>query len=151
MTKRVDHEGSVYSKFGQLIRDVGYSKPVNIEIATVVEAPPNLRLKLDADGLELEKDDLVVAEHLTRHDRIISINYEYPKTWNIVSDIGDMQKDAGSSRNNISHADSVPYEKFLMQNAKLTFEDVLKPGDRVIVACLDEDMIYVVLDRAVWY
>ncbi|MGN7387718.1 DUF2577 domain-containing protein [Sporosarcina sp. SAFN-015] len=150
MTEKIGREGNVYSKLVQTIRDVGYSKPVNIEIATVVDAPPNLRIKLDQDGLILEKDDLIVAEHLTRHERIVSVNYEYPKTW-LLADIGDMPKDADSSRNYIGSAQAIPYEKYEMLNAKMTFEDVLKPGERVILACLDEDMVYVVLDRAVWY
>lgn len=151
MTERVGREGNVYSKFVQLMRDQGYSKPVNIEIATVVEAPPNLRIKLDQDSLVLEKDDLIVAEQLTRHERIVSVSYEYPKTWDKDADIGDMPKETGSSRNSIGSEPAIPYEKYEMLNAKMTFEDVLKPGDRVIVACLDEDMVYVVLDRAVWY
>lgn len=117
MTERVGREGNVYSKFAQLIRDTGYSKPVNIEIATVVDAPPNLRIKLDQDGLTLENGDLIVAEYLTRHERKVTLS-------STTIDI---------------------------QDAALTFENELKPGERVIVVCLDEDMVYVVLDRAVWY
>ncbi|WP_060210498.1 DUF2577 domain-containing protein [Sporosarcina koreensis] len=150
MTERIGREGNVYSKFVQLMRDQGYSKPVNIELATVVEAPPSLRIKLDQDGLVLEKDDLIVAESLSRHERIVSINYAYPKTWT-QAEIGDKPLDADSARNSIGSEQAVPYENYAMQDAALTFEDVLKPGDRVIVACLDEDMVYVVLDRAVFY
>ena len=43
--KWLKREGGIYDKFGQMIRETGYSKPVNIELATVVEAPPNLRIK----------------------------------------------------------------------------------------------------------
>ncbi|NYV68955.1 DUF2577 domain-containing protein [Bacillus sp. Gen3] len=136
MTKWVNREGDVYSKIGQMIRETGYSKPVNIELATVVEAPPNLRLKLDADGLVLEKEDLIVAQSLTKHERKVSLKS---------SSIGGATTPAGEGPH--THG----YESIDIQDGVLTFEDELAVGDRVIVVCLDEDMIYVVLDRAVWY
>lgn len=151
MQKRITAEGDPYSKLSQLIRETGYSKPVNIEIATVIESVPELKIRLDSDGLVLDKHDLIVSEHLTRHDRIVSINYEHPKTWIKDPDIGDEDKDTLSSRNNIGQLPSTPYEKYEMKYAKMTFEDLLLIDDRVIVACLDEDMVYVILDRAVWY
>nr|WP_259544485.1 DUF2577 domain-containing protein [Heyndrickxia oleronia] len=136
MTKWVNREGDVYSKIGQMIRETGYSKPVNVELATVVEAPPNLRLKLDADGLVLEKEDLIVAQSLTKHERKVSLKS---------SSIGGATTPAGVGPH--THG----YESIDIQEGVLTFEDELAVGDRVIVVCLDEDMIYVVLDRAVWY
>lgn len=147
MIKRVEPEGSPFTKIVQFIRDEGYSKPVNIEIATVTAAPPNLKITLDGDGLELDGGDLVIAEHLTRHDRIVSLDYRYPNT----VDLGDGSEPTDSSRNNVGSAPAEPYEQYEMKYATMTYEDVLKVGDRVIVACLDEDMVYVVLDRAVWY
>lgn len=151
MEKRVTSEGSQYSQILQLMGRRGASKPVNIELATVIEAPPNLRIKLDADSLVLEKADLIVLEHLTRHDRIVSIDYEFPKTWEKDPDIGDEIKETDSSRNNIGQMPSTPYEKYEMKFARMTFEDLLLIDDRVVVACLDDDMVYVILDRAVWY
>ena len=136
MTKWVNREGNVYAKIGQMIRETGYSKPVNIELATVVEAPPNLRLKLDADGLVLEKEDLIVAQSLAKHERKVSLKS---------SSIGGATTPAGVGPH--THG----YESIDIQEGILTFEDELAVGDRVIVVCLDEDMIYVVLDRAVWY
>jgi len=136
MQKRITAEGDPYSKFGQMIRNTGYSKPVNIEIATVTAAPPDLKIKLDSDGLELEKDDLIVAERLTRHERKVTLSS---------ADIGGSTKPAGTGPH--THG----YESIDIQNGILTYVDELKAGDRVIVACLDEDMVYVILDRAVWY
>lgn len=150
MEKRVSPEGSQYSQILQMMKRRGASKPVSIELATVTAAVPNLQITLDADGLPLDKGDLIVAEHLTRHDRVVSINYEYPKTWT-KAEIGDEPKDADSTRNNIGSDAITPFENYSMNYASMTFEDVLKVGDRVVVACLDDDMVYVILDRAVWY
>lgn len=113
INKRVGRDGGTpYTKFVQMVSELGYNNSVSIEIATVTAAAPDLKIRLDAEGLELDKDELIVAEGLTRHERIVSFS--------------------GTS-------------------GVLTYEDVLKVGDRVIVACLDEDMTYMVLDRAVWY
>lgn len=145
--KRLGREGSQYSKFVQMIREVGYSRPVNVERATVTSAAPNLRIKLDADGLELDKGDLVVMEHLTRHERIVSIDYKHPNT----AELGDGSGESVSSRQNIGSTPSTPYEQYEMKYATMTFEDVLKVGDRVAVVCLEEDMLYMIVDRVVRY
>lgn len=141
------YEGSTYSKMMQLISKTGYSKPVNVELATVVTAAPDLKIRLDAEGLELEKDDLIVSKHLTRHERIVSLDYVFPDT----VDVGDGSEATVSSRQNIGSAPSIPYEQYEMKYARMTYEDVLKVGARVLVACLEEDMVYIVLDEAVWY
>jgi hypothetical protein len=62
-------EGSGESRLIQLIRKYGYNKDVDFELATVVTPPPNLQITLDQDELLLEKDDLIVCEHLTEHSR----------------------------------------------------------------------------------
>lgn len=143
MSIRVSHEGNPYSKFGQMIRDVGYNKPLNVEIATVTAAAPDLKIKLDSDGLELEKDELIVMEHLTRHDRIITLEH-----------VELAERDLGDGVG-IDHLDTddlaAPVTSYKHSYVKMTVEDVLKVGDRVAVVCLAEDMVYVVLDRTVWY
>ena len=45
----------------QLMRKHGYNRDMTIELATVVTPMPDLSLKLGSDGLELERDDLVIA------------------------------------------------------------------------------------------
>lgn len=67
-------EGNQYSRIIQLMAEVGYSKPVNVELATVVAAAPDLMIKLDADELELGTEALIVSKHLTRHERIVSLD-----------------------------------------------------------------------------
>lgn len=147
MEKRLKREGSPYSKFVQMVGELGYNKSVNVEIATVTSAAPNLQITLDRDGLELDKDDLLVMEHLTRHQRVVSIDYNHPNT----VELGDGSGETVSSRQNIGSTPSIPYEQFEMKYATMTYEDVLKVGDRVAVVCLEEDMVYMVLDRVVRY
>jgi len=54
-------EGSGASKLVQLVREIGYNKDVDIELATVTAPPPNLKIKVDNMSVELQKDDLVVC------------------------------------------------------------------------------------------
>lgn len=140
-------EGNTYSKIMQLIYRTGRTPDVNAELATVTAAAPNLQITLDADGLTLEKDELIVMEHLTRHQRVVSIDYNHPAT----VELGDGSGETVSSRQNIGSTPAIPYEQFEMRYATMTFEDVLKVGDRVAVMSLDDDMVYMVLDRVAWY
>jgi len=137
-------EGDGFSQLAQIMQKAGYSKPVDFLIATVTKAAPDLEIQLDTDGLTLTKDSLIVSRNLTRHQRIISIDYKHPQT----VELGDKTASTVSSRNNIGQSHQTPYETFNMQYATIQFEDVLKEGDRVIVAELSEDMTYIILDVA---
>ncbi len=136
-------EGGDWSRIMQGIRVLGYSKPVNVELATVTASAPDLKIRLDADGLELGNEELVVMEHLTRHERIVSLEH-----------VELAERDLGDGIG-IDHLDtddlSAPVTPYKHSYVKMTYEDVLKVGDRVAVVCLDEDMVYMVIDRAVWY
>lgn len=136
MVRRIGQEGSVYSKFVQLIREQGYSKPVNIEVATVIQGEPNVKIKLDQDGLVLEKDDIIIAKHLTQYERNMTVE---------CATIDGVTKPGGTGPH--THG----YESITLHDAKVTYDSLLVPGTRVIVACLDEDMTYIVLDEAVWF
>ena len=62
----------------QLIRKHGHNRDVSIELATVITPLPDLSIKLSSDGLELERDDLIVAGivatyTLTAGDQLIVI------------------------------------------------------------------------------
>jgi hypothetical protein len=66
--------GSGASQLVQLMRQYGYNKDIDVELATVTNAPPNLRIKVDNMSVELENDDVIVAQYLTKHTRKISID-----------------------------------------------------------------------------
>ena len=59
---------------GRYIAEKGYNNDVTVLLATVTKAPPKLTIKLDADGLELDEYSLVVARHLVKHKRIITMS-----------------------------------------------------------------------------
>lgn len=131
---------------------VGAAGPVELMEAVVKTAPPELEIVLKSDSkLTIPKQIIVVAEHLTRHDRIISIDYEYPKIWDKDADIGDEAKSAKSSRNNIGYDASVSYESYKMKYAKITFEDLLKKGDEVLVISLQGGQFFYIADRLIRY
>lgn len=72
--KTAQPEGNGASQLVQLMRRHGYNKDINIELATVTAAPPALRIKVDNMAIELEAEDLIVAERLTSRKERIRIN-----------------------------------------------------------------------------
>ncbi|GLC87484.1 DUF2577 domain-containing protein [Lysinibacillus piscis] len=120
------------------------SNPVNIVLGTVVETKP-LKIELHSK-LPLTEEYLLVAEHLTRHERVVSIRYEYPKNYT-KEQIGDASKQANSARKNIGDPASNPYENYTMSYARLTVEDGLKVGDKVVLHRVQGGQKYFVSDR----
>jgi Protein of unknown function (DUF2577). len=72
MSERLEGDGA--ARLIQLMRQHGYNKDVDFELATVTSAPPNLRIQIDNMKVELDRDDLVVAQYLTKHKRQVKIN-----------------------------------------------------------------------------
>ena len=163
------YEGDAYSKlntlFGEGVRAA--DRAAKIEFATVTKSAPDLEIMLDADGLTLSKDTLVVAEHLTDHKRIMTFRKcedarfqsEYPRRFST-----DIRLASKSVDDTMTPAGSGPHvhditelalnsvqDDFKAVDVEVEYQDGLRPGDRIIVACLDADMVYVILDRARWY
>lgn len=67
-------EGNGAARLIQLMRQHGYNKDVDIELATVTSAPPNIKVKIDNMNIELDRDDLIVAQYLTKHKRQVRID-----------------------------------------------------------------------------
>ncbi|MBG9940840.1 hypothetical protein ABD77_00715 [Brevibacillus formosus] len=124
----------------QAIQAAGYNDFDRLELATVTSAPPELRIKVDNMAIELDADDLLVAESLTRHKRILTITHEQDKE----RDVGDI---IPFPRDNDSDGDL--YRKLSYIEAQV--EDVLKPGDRVVVSSMNDGQTYLILDRVVRY
>ncbi|MGG3801798.1 DUF2577 domain-containing protein [Metabacillus fastidiosus] len=118
--------------------------PLQLVEAVVVEAPPNLKIKLkDNDKLILTKEFLVVAEHLTRHTRIVTLkHYEAAER-----QLGDkVEKDYCQSEF-INDDLSAPYTSFSFNFIELQFEDVLKKDDKVLVAAIQGGQSFYIVDR----
>jgi hypothetical protein len=64
--------GGPFTQLTKLVRRIGYNKDVDCELATVTAASP-VKIKIDNMPLELEEQDLVIAEHLMPHSRKITI------------------------------------------------------------------------------
>lgn len=58
-------EGSGAAQLIQLVQRFGYNKDTDIELGTVTAAPPSITVRLDNSPIELDKDDLIVAERVT--------------------------------------------------------------------------------------
>ncbi|KAA0944067.1 DUF2577 domain-containing protein [Sporosarcina sp. ANT_H38] len=123
------------------------TNPVNLIFGVVTKAEP-LEIEIHSK-LTLTREFLLIAEHLTRHDRIVTIRYEFPKTWDKDADIGDEVKSAASSRNYIGSPPAIPYGKYELSNTKMTFENVLKKGDKVSLVRMQGGHKFFVMDRVV--
>ncbi|OME86929.1 hypothetical protein BK120_08375 [Paenibacillus sp. FSL A5-0031] len=67
-------EGGAGSKLRSLIKRVGANTDTRIEFGTITSAFPSFSVLVDGMKIELDADDCVVAEHLTKHIRTVSIN-----------------------------------------------------------------------------
>lgn len=71
--KRIGIEGSPSAKMIQIIREYGFNEEMSIEVGTVISISP-LSIHLESDGINLDRDDLIISEHLCKHDR--SVNFK---------------------------------------------------------------------------
>ncbi|MCM3592507.1 DUF2577 domain-containing protein [Brevibacillus borstelensis] len=133
-------EGSGVSQLKQMIARIGYNRFDRLELATVVSPPPDLRIRIDNMALDLEADDVLVAEHLTRHKRVVTIRHEQ-----------DAERDVGDTEPKPRDNDSTGSLAWTYSYVELQFEDVLKAGDRVLVASMNGEQTYLILDRVVMY
>ncbi|QDX93643.1 DUF2577 domain-containing protein [Brevibacillus laterosporus] len=129
-------EGGGPSQLRQLIKQIGYNKDVDIELGTVIAPPPAIRVKVDNDEkLELLAEDLIVAEHLTRHTRKVTLTSER---------VDESMATAGYT----PHTHDITS---LVITGEIEFTDELKAGDRVIIQSINEGQTYIIQDRAVLY
>lgn len=145
-------EGSGASQLVQLIRELGYNEELSLELATVTSAPPDLKIKVDHMNVDLEKDDLIVAESLTKHKRKVSVRSE-GKTKLSKSPLGltDIGFKIGGSATLAFESLSIGSASVTVEEAELEFADELKEGDRILVAGIHKSQTYIILDRVVTY
>ncbi|MFT4413183.1 DUF2577 domain-containing protein [Fredinandcohnia humi] len=141
--------GTGASQLVQLIQKFGYNKDVDVELATVTAPPPNLKIKIDNMNVELEKDDLVVAQHLTKHKRRLTIKGTNSNL--VSSSVIDSMTQNGSGPHTHDITSLTIQGNLTVTDAEIEFLDELKAGERVIVASVDNGQLYIVLDRAVMY
>lgn len=147
-------EGSGASQLVQLIRTIGYNSEITFELATVTSAPPQLKIKVDHMNVELEKDDLIVAQSLTSFKRKINLTSkgktEVSSTspsvgFSLLNDANGQTHKLTFSSIGLASADQT------INEAELEFLDELKKDERVIVVGINQGQTYIILDRAVMY
>jgi len=129
-------EGNGYSKMVQVIAGISKSSydGVSLELATVTAPLPDIKVKIDGMTIELEKGDLVIAERLVSHHRNMKLT---------TKDLTVNMTQAGTG----PHTHDI--NEMAVNNSTAEYADVLKPGDRVIIAGMAGGQTYVILDKAV--
>ena len=149
-------EGLPASQLVQLIRFLGHNTDVTFELATVVAAPPELSIQIDNMSVTLEKDDLIVVESLTKHEKKIKLTSTGKVTLSKSAIVG-FGKTGEYGDNKIPlHKHDITSIK--MSNSDLTVNEAmleylheLKKDDRVLVAGINKGQTYIVLDRLITY
>jgi hypothetical protein len=109
-------------------------KHIGIELATVITPPPDLRIRIDNTEINLEKDDLIVCEHLLEHSRIYSTSTQLSSS--------SMTPDGyGPHTHNLTAIGA--------EEQEITVHSNLEAGDRVAVQALPGGQQYLVIDRVV--
>lgn len=140
-------EGSWETRGVNVIKRYGHNKDVDIVFGTITAPPPNIRVKVDNESLELEKDDVVVLQYLTKHKRKIRIT----------SNTASLSKEEATS----IALDGSPYKhkhdievtngSLTVTEAEIEYLDELKAGERIVLAEIEKGQKYVILDREVIY
>ncbi|NDI34571.1 DUF2577 domain-containing protein [Chengkuizengella sediminis] len=129
-----------------MFRIFGFNKEVDIELATIKSTDP-LKIQVDNMKIILEEEDLIVAEPLLEHKRILRIESQ------------EMTLDTDvTSHDIVSTSPHGPCEttftklaldaKVTGESVEVTIESPLEVGDRVIVASISNNQKYIVLDKA---
>jgi Protein of unknown function (DUF2577) len=152
-------EGNGAGRFIQLMRQHGHNTDVDVELATVLTPPPALTIKLDNDGIVLDKDDLLVAQHLTKYKRHFTIRKSTDGNFASKVKLGSSSVTESMSTQGYNPHTHDIYSLALdnvqndltFENVEVEFLDEIKPEDRVIVLAIKDGQQYVILDRAVTY
>lgn len=109
-----------------------------IELGTVTAPFPELAVKVDNMKVELKKQDLIVCERLARNTRTVSLTSQ-----------PGQQRDTGDG---ISAVDANSFgQPVSFSHVQLDSEDLLKPGDRVLIEAVPGGQKYIIIDRVVQY
>ncbi|MBG9657813.1 DUF2577 domain-containing protein [Cytobacillus firmus] len=119
------------------VKAVEATNPVNVLYGTVEKAKP-LEIRIH-EKLKLTEEFLDVAEHLTRHERIVTIEHEELA----VRELGD-KKEADFLDTDDKAA---PVTKYKHSYVKMVFEDGLKKGDKVVLLRVQGGHRFLVIDR----
>lgn len=143
-------EGSWETRGVGLMRKFGYNKDVDVLLGTIIAPPPNICIRIDKSALELDKDDVIVAQHITNYNVPFSATVSKAKYES--APLGTLNGQyVDESGQYAEQKKSYHSLGFTFDTGMLTIRNELKAGDRVIVAEIENGQRYVVIDRAVKY
>lgn len=134
--KRMQYEGSPIAQMVQATRKAGRNITSTMRIGTITSPPPEIKMLIDHDPEEYDKDEILVAEKLTVHMRNIDV-------------IGNVIQSKMTPNGTGPHMHEITH--LSIKDANITFNDELQEGDRVLVECDEENDIYIIMDRVVSY
>lgn len=73
-------ESAAAARLAQSIRKLSRNNYDKIEYATITAPPPSVRIRVDNLPFDLDRDDLVIPDHLLEHERTARINAGDPVT-----------------------------------------------------------------------
>lgn len=138
-------------KLRNAIKAISGDKGANIEYATVIAPPPALRIQIDGMKIELEEDDVIIPQSLTKHTRRVSVRSIDPVSVAFSDYTRTTQKSASSAETmDSTYRDSFVFSGFETGEFEITYHDELKAGDRILVASWSSsssNLCCAVLDR----
>lgn len=143
-------EGSGFSKMSQVIKNISVTSynGITLELATVTVPLPNIKVKVDGMNIELEKEDLIIAEHLLKHGRRVNLSNSGGTTVFSGNVSGLQPRESPYSNVDIKEL-QLTNGDLNVNDAEIRYTDEIKIGDRVIIAGINSGQTYVILDRAV--
>ncbi len=107
-----------------------------LELATVIKGPPGLVIRVDNMSINLDGDDLLICAHLLPVARYAHISNDLGPPPAEVNYNGQTYQQSG--------------DEISTQHTKVAFQDnILEPGDRVVVLALPGGKQYLVIDKVV--
>jgi len=67
-------EGNGASRLIQLMSNHGKNDSIKVEVGTITNNLPEIKLRIDGDKIELDADDFEVCEHITNRKSSVIIN-----------------------------------------------------------------------------
>lgn len=137
-----------YSKMIEIMKRQGTSlNPPSIQIAEVIEPPPNLIVKVN--DLQIDKDNILIADYLLKeYQRKITIRGERIK-FRKNNPVGETEISSNHSHPlKYIDVDGVPIEiDAKAESSYIQTEDTLKKGDLLAVMPVQDRQLYIILAR----
>lgn len=120
--------------------------PMGIQIGTVSQALPELKIKIDGTIIELEKNQLIVANDLLKHNRKFNLTTTFKSPSTKVGSI-HLVSEHRPKDNVLSLVLTTKPDG--TQTCEIEFVDELNVGDKVMLIPSTDEQTYYVMDKAV--